>query len=129
MYRSFTGSSLRSRALLSLAVPLTSLLFLLCCSTGQAQASVGFCEFAKLKPGQSCESSPFTEITEVVAEVTSGSAEICVSIHESSGVFLGTGCGSNYAVTQSGVGAKSAKAWVGNKSKTATITVFGVYLT
>jgi len=117
---------LRLRALL--VVPVLCVAFFLALTGGKAQASTGFCEFARLGPGASCESSAFTTITQVIGEVTSGNAEICVAIHESSGVLLGKKCGYDRAESQSGVGSSSAKAWIHNNSSTATITVFGAYV-
>jgi hypothetical protein len=118
--------SLRLRApLVVLALLVT---FMLSLMTGSAHAATGFCEFAKLGPGGTCESSSFTTINRVFGEVTAGNAEICVAIHESSGVLLGKKCGKNKAESQEGVGASSAKAWIHNNSGTATVTVFGSYI-
>jgi hypothetical protein len=120
----------RFRASLVVSVVVFAVFLLaLTAATGAAQASVGFCEFARLGPGASCESPSWTTVTTVYGEVTSGSAEICVAVHESSGVLLGKKCGVNRAQSQEGVGSSSAKAWIHNNSSTATVTVFGSYLT
>ena len=92
-----------------------------------AQAVVGFCENVKLGPGASCEYPEFTLVTRVLGEVTVGNAEICVAIKEAGGVTVGKGCGFNKASSQEGVGAAKGKAWIKNNSKTATVTVFGIF--
>jgi hypothetical protein len=92
-----------------------------------AQASVGFCENVKLGPGASCEYPEYTLVTSVLGEVTIGNAEICVAIKEAGGVTVGKECGFDFAQSQSGVGASKGKAWIKNNSKTATVTVFGIF--
>jgi|GEM_PF-4894481 hypothetical protein len=121
-----TAVSSRSRALLLGVglVPLAIVLSLL--SPGRASASVGFCEFAKLAPGASCEYGAFVRVTGVFAEVTSGNGEICVAINEPGGVRVGKRCGFNRAQSQEGIGTNQGKAWVHNNSS-STLTVFGLF--
>ena len=92
-----------------------------------AQALVGFCEGAKLGPGASCEYPEYVLVTSVLGEVTAGNAEICVAIKEAGGVTVGKECGFDKAQSQAGVGASKGKAWIHNNSKTATVTVFGIF--
>jgi hypothetical protein len=94
---------------------------------GQAHALTGFCEFAKIGPGGTCESSPWGPVTTVFAEVTSGSGEICAAVVEKSGVRVGRRCAVNRVNSQEGVGGSEAKAQIQNVSK-STLTVFGSYI-
>jgi hypothetical protein len=84
-----------------LGAALASTLALAALVPGTAAASNGFCEGVSLGSGHATCTGPGPgPVTQIVAEVTSGNAEICVRLNEGDGVFVYKSCGKNYAATE-----------------------------
>jgi hypothetical protein len=115
-----------------LVVALASMLALWSLVPGTAAAgppppSVGFCVGASLNSThKSCKGPGPGPVTQILAEVTSGSAEICVVLNEGNGVFLGKSCGKNRASTEA-FGATGFPEITDPSG--ASITVTGIYNT
>lgn len=65
-------------------------------------------------------------MTQIAAEVTSGSAVICVRLNEGNGVTVDKSCGQNHAATEAGGVTGFPEITDPNG---ASITVFGIYNT
>ncbi len=114
-------TALLGAALASTLVLLVSLM------PGTAAASFGFCENVSLNSSRlTCKGPGPGPVTQIVAEVRSGNAEICVRLNEGNGVTVYKSCGRNYASTEAfGV---TGYPEITDPSG-ASITVFGIYNT
>jgi hypothetical protein len=91
----------RARVALLGAALASTLALLVSLAPGTAAASAGFCEGASLNSSTpTCKGPGPGPVTQIVAEVTSGSAEICVRLNEGNGVFVYKSCGKNYVATE-----------------------------
>lgn len=122
--------TVRTRTAMLGAALATTLALLVSLAPGTAAAkpdSLGFCDGASLNSSHpTCKGPGPGPVTQIVAEVTSGSAEICVRLNEGNGVLVYKSCGKNYAATEAfGV---TGYPEVTDPSGTP-ITVFGIYNT
>ena len=80
-----------------------TLALLVSLAPGTASASIGFCQGVSLNSSKlTCKGPGPGPVTQIVAEVTSGSAEICVRLNEGNGVTVDKKCGNNFASTEAG---------------------------
>lgn len=115
----------RARALLPALIASTALLATAIAPANATASpdSAGFCEYAVLQPGETCQTSGLYTVTEVVAEVTgTKSGNICVAVHDE-GILYGEKCANNYVA---GGETHYGHAWVKNNSSTQ-LTVFGLF--
>jgi hypothetical protein len=119
--------AVRTRIVLLGAALASTLALLVLLVPGTAAASDGFCEGASLNSSVgTCTGPGPGPVTQIVAQVTSGSAEICVRLNEGNGVTVYKACADNYVSTE-------AYGVTGYPEITdpsgASITVTGIYNT